>query len=35
MITLKELVLRQKLSGETDSDLVIEWFIENNLVEKV
>lgn len=34
MITLKDLVLRQQFSGETDGELIVEWFIENNMVEK-
>lgn len=31
MITLRELVMLQKLTGETDSQIVTRWFIENNL----
>ena len=34
MVTLKDLVSRQRFSGETDSELIVEWFVENNLVEK-
>lgn len=30
-ITLRELVNRQKLTGETDSELIAEWFTQNNM----
>lgn len=31
MISLKELVERQKLTQETDNDLIAVWFVENNM----
>ena len=31
MTTLKDLVLQQKLTGETDSQIIVRWFTENNL----
>ena len=31
MITLKELVLRQNLTGEEDSNLIAEWFVGNDM----
>lgn len=31
MITLKELTDRQRLTGESDANLIAEWFVENNM----
>lgn len=31
MITLKQLVMLQELTGETDSQLIVRWYVENNL----